>query len=415
MARGTVFTYKGRDVDPRKVGDDLKIRAIVMGRFLQRGQMLTLAVELVDTGDGSQLWSKQYNTGPLEILAVQESISQDIAERLRLGLSGDEQKRFAKNSTDNGEAYELYIKGRSHFERFTSEGFNKGVAYLNQAIEKDPNYALAYAGLAYAYYSVSSIYLPPNEAWLKARAAATKAVELDNTLPEAHISLGIVLSQFEHNWSASEKELKRAIELNPNLAVAHQHLGWILTLVGRFDDAEEEFKRAQQLDPLSTVMNVLIGWRLWLERRYEQAIEHDRKAIELEPNFWMFHLNIALVYEQQGKYSEAMAALQKAKSLDDSILVSGMIGRIYAMTGRKGEARKALDELKEQSKHRWVAPSTVALIHLGLGERDEAFEWLEKAYESRDEWMVGLKNDPRFDSLRSDPRLQNLIRRMGFQ
>jgi serine/threonine-protein kinase len=415
MARGTVFTYKGREVDPRKISDDLNVRAVVMGRVLQKGQLLTITAELIDTSDGSQLWGKQYNSAHSGILAVQESISQDITERLRLGLSGEEKKRFAKNNTDNSEAYELYIKGRYQSERFSLEGFNKGVAYFNQAIEKDPNYALAYAGLAYAYYSVSSYYLTPNEAWMKAREAAKKAVELDDTVPEAHVSLGIVLSQFERDWSGGEKELKRAIELNQNNAAAHQHYGWILTSVGRFDEAEEEFKRAQQLDPFSTSMNALLQLKYWLERRYERAIELGRKAIDMEPNFWIFHMHIALAYEQQGKFSEAMAALQKARSLDDSPSITAMIGRVYALSGRKGDARKVLDELKEQSKQRWVSPVQISYIYLGLGENDEAFAWLEKAYESRDEWLVGLRNDPGLDSIRSDPRFQNLMQRMGFQ
>jgi eukaryotic-like serine/threonine-protein kinase len=415
MARGTVFTYKDREVDPRRIADDLKVRALVMGTYLQRGQMLTITAELIDASDGSQLWGKQYNTAPSRILGVQESISQDITERLRSGLSSEETKRFAKNNTNNNEAYELYLRGRYQSERFTLEGFNTGVAYFNQAIEKDPNYALAYAGLAYAYYSVSSYYLTPNEAWMKSREAAKKAVELDDTVPEAHVSLGIVLSQFERDWAGAEKEFKRAIELNPNYAAAHLQYGWLLTVVGRFDESDEEFKRAQQLDPFSTWMNGLTQLKFWLERRPERAIELGRKAIEREPNLWLFHMHLAMTYEQQGRLSEAMAALEKARSLDDSTSITAMIARIHALSGREGDARKMLDELKEQSKQRWVSPYTISIIYLGLGEIDEAFAWLEKGYESRDEWMLGLKNDSRLDSLRSDPRFQNLMQRMGFK
>jgi DNA-binding SARP family transcriptional activator/TolB-like protein/Flp pilus assembly protein TadD len=418
MARSTVFSYKGREADPRVIGRDLGVSAVVIGRVLQFEDMLIIRAELIDVADGTQLWGEQYDRKISDILAVQEEISREISEKLRLKLTSDEQKRLTKRYTENTEAYRLYLKGRYFWNKRTEEGVKKGIQFFRQAIAKDPNYALAYAGLADSYIILGNFgvaALPLGEAVLRAREAAVTALELDDTLAEAHALLGCILVEYDWNWPDAEKEFKRAIELNPNYATAHHWYAFIyLVAIGRLDEAIGEEKRAQELDPLSLIINTNVGTLLYLARQYDEAIEQYQNALEIDPTFIITHWMLGLAYEQKEMYREAIMEFQRAVALSgESALPLALLGHAYAISGEESEALKVLNELEELSKRKYVSPYRVGAIHVGLGDGDQAIEWLQRAYQERDAWLIWLKADPVFDSLRSDPRFQDILRRIG--
>jgi serine/threonine-protein kinase len=415
IARTTMFRYKGREVDPQKVGRELGVKAVLTGKVLQRGDSLIIQADLVDVADGSQLWGEQYNRKFSDILAVQGEIAKQISQKLRMRLTGKEQQRVTKSYTENTAAYQLYLKGRYFWSKRTEEGLNKATEHIQQAIDIDPNYALAYVGLADCYnllgfYSV----LEPKEEFPRAKAAATKALEIDDTLAEAHASLGYVKLFYDWDLTSAESELKQAIELNPNYATAHHWYGVYLQLVGRFDQALVEMRRALELDPLSPSINANVGWPLYYARQYDQAIEQFQKAVERDQSSPLPHHWLAMVYGQKGMYEEAITEYQKALELSGSrSRIVAELGYIYAVSGRRSEAQKALKELKELSKRRHVSSFYMALISMGLGEKDQAFASFETAYEERSPRLIDLKVDPIFDPLRSDPRFAVLIRKMG--
>ncbi len=285
MARSTVFRYKGREADPQAVGHELGVGAVLTGRVSQVGESLIISMELVDVAHGWQLWGEQYNRNPADIFALQEEIAREISGKLRLRLTGEQQQRLTKRYTESTEAYQAYLRGRYHWNKYTREGLKKGTAYFQQAIDLDPGYALAYAGLADSYYRLSNLYLPPREAMPKAKAAAMKALEIEEMLAEAHASLGLVRFWYEWDWQGAEREYKRAIELNPGYAIAPLWYGLQLMALGRFDDALAEMKRAQDLDPLSLVINTNLGGTLYRARRYDQAIEQCRRTLEIDSSF----------------------------------------------------------------------------------------------------------------------------------
>jgi TolB-like protein/DNA-binding winged helix-turn-helix (wHTH) protein/Tfp pilus assembly protein PilF len=418
IARTTAFRYKGKDIDPNKVGRELGVRAILMGRVVQRADALIIQADLVDAADGSQLWGEQYNRKPSDIFAVQEQLSREIVKTLRLRLSGRQQSLLTRRYTENTEAYHLYLKGRYQWSKFTAEGVKKGIEHFEQAIAKDPSYAQAYAGLADSYLALASPgigLLSPSEAIPKAKAAAEKALELDETLAEAHVSLASVTDRWAKDaWATVEREDKRAIELNPNYALAHLMYGGYLSIKGRHDEAIAELKRALELDPLNLFFNSELGYRFHVARRYDEAIEQFRKTLEMDPNLWAPRQGLGWAYEQKGMYEEALAEYIKAKPLSgDSPEILAMIGRSYAVLGKRDEAQKVIDELKERAKRGYVSASLIALIYAGLGEKDQTFAWLEKAYEDRDGWIPWINVDPRYDGIRSDPRFTDLVRRIG--
>jgi tetratricopeptide (TPR) repeat protein len=323
---------------------------------------------------------------------------------------------LAKRYTENTEAYRLYLKGRYFWNKRTVDGFEKAIEYFQQAINLDPNYALAYSGLADCYALFSAGLLPPKEAMAKAKAAATKAVEIDDTLSEAHASLASVKHLYDLDWSGAEREFKRAIELNPNYAIAHLWYSHILSAVGRHNEAVAEAKRALELEPVSVLMGKNVGHILYEARQYDQALEYYKKALEMDPSFAQAQREIGLVYEQKGMYQEAMTALQKLLSLSGRYATAthkADLGHVYAVSGKSGEALKVLNELQEESKHHYVSPYDIAVIYTGLGEKEQALEWLEKVYEDRSYFLMWLSNDPRLDSLRSEPRFADLLRRVG--
>src|SRR5215472_16704872 len=414
VPRGRVFLYKGKEVEPEKVGQELSVRAVVTGRVLQRGDTLVVETELTDVSNDSQLWGEQFKLKPSDIIAVQEEISQQILDKLRLRLSGEQKRQFTKRYTDNSEAYYLYLKGRYYWNKRTADGLKKGIEYFREAIEKDPGYALAYSGLADSYdvlpfYSV----MTPKEAYPKAKAGALKALQIDDNLAEAHTSLAYALWNYDWDWTGSERENKRSLELNPNYATGHHWYGLFLSNMGRHEEAVRELKRALEIDSLSLIINTKLGVTYYYGRKYDLAIDQLRKTIDLDPRFPLAHLYLGLCYEQLGKLQEAIAEFQKGSQLSENPWFSSSLVHAYGRSGRRPEAQKELAKLLEAAKTRFLSPYFLATAYAGLGDKDKAFEGLETAYRDRADWMAYLKVDPEIDSLRSDPRFQDLLRRVG--
>lgn len=413
-ARNTVFRYKGREADPQKVGRELRVDAVLMGRLIQRGNTVIISMELVNVADGSQLWSERSEQKFSDVPAQQEEIVKKILARLQPRLTGSEQGRLSKRYTDNTEANLLYLKGLYFWNKRNEAAIRKGIEYFQQALEKDRNYALAYAGLAESY-AILPTYgdTPPEEAALNAKAAALQALEIDPTLAEAQATLGSV-SADQWDWPEAEKRLKRALELNPGNATAHGWYADYLTRVGRVDEGLAEIKRAYELDPLSLPINLGFASILFCARQYDRAIEQARKTLELEPSFIRGRVHMGLFLLQVQRYEEAIAELDRAKLLSaghSSVL--GPLGYAYAVSGRKNEARKILRELTMRAKQRHVPAIDLAVIYLGLGEKDRTFALLNRACEERSGLVTLLKVEPPFDPLRSDPRFPGLLRRVG--
>jgi tetratricopeptide (TPR) repeat protein len=409
-----VLRYRGKEIDPIKVGQELGVSAVLSGRIVQRGDNLTISAELVDVRYNKLLWGEQYDRKMSDLLATQREIAREIVEKLKLKVSGEE-KGLAKHYTENNEAYQLYMKGRFYWNRRTRDTLQKSIDYFNQAIEKDPGFALAYAGLADCYV-VPVNRLPPREAMPRGKAAAIRALELDETLAEAHTTLARVLANYDWDWRGAEKEYKRAIELNPRYAIAHQWYGGWLQVMGHPNEAIAERKLAQELDPLSPIINFELGLALYMARDYDKAIEQFQRTLELDPNFPPANQILPAAYEQKGMYSEAIAGFKKAIPLmtgSEWALTRGGLTHLYAITGKHSEALAMLDELRQLSTREYVPAPSMAIAYAGLGEQDQAFAWLEKGYEEHAFQMQWLTVEPRWDSLRSDPRFKDLVRRIG--
>ena len=411
IARSSVFSYKGKEVDPQTIARELNVEGIVTGRITQRGDNLSISVELTDARDKSHVWGEQYNRPVSDLLAVQEEISREISNQLRLNLTGEEQKRLGKRYTENTEAYQLYLKGRYFADQYSEDGFKKAVDQFHLAIQKDSKYALAYAGLAETYWVASAQFLQPREAMPKAREAALEALKIDDTLAEAHTSLAAVQAFYDYDIVSSEREFKRALELNPGSASAHQWYAWYLFVLKRPEEALREIRRAQELDPLSLLINGEVGMAYYFARQYDRAIEEDKKAVEMDPNNSFARIGLTRNYIQIRKYEEAIATASKPEP-DDSYLLASL-GEAYARSGKTAEAQKVIDKLNELTKQRYVPPYAVAWIYVGLGQKQQALDWLEKSYANREDTMIWLNSDPSLDDLRSEPRFQDLVRRVG--
>jgi tetratricopeptide (TPR) repeat protein len=382
---------------------------------LQLGQNLIIKAELIDVADGSQLWGEQYHRKPDDILMVQEEISREIAAKLRLKLSGEHEMRLKKRPTENTAAYQLYLKGRYFWNKRTEEGLRKGMEFFNQAIEEDQFYALAYVGLADSYDMLATYNLSQPSAVLdRAKAAAEKALEIDDQLAEAHTSLAKVRADYDWDWVGAEEQFKRALELNPNYATTHHWYGLHLMAMGRFGEAAAWIKQAQNLDPLSLTINASSGLPFYWSRNYIQAIEQFKKTLELDRTFSLTHVLLGQAYTQAGRFDEAVIELQRARELEDTPRVRAILGYTLAVGGNKSEAVRILAELQELAGQKYVSPYFRALIYTALDEPDQALNWLERAYEERSEWLVWLRVDPKLDSLRSEPRFAELVRRLGF-
>jgi eukaryotic-like serine/threonine-protein kinase len=410
--RSSVFRYKGKETNPQTIAKELNVQAILNGRVVQRGQDLSLFVELIDVALDKVVWSQQYNRKQADLVTLQTEIARDVSSRLKSRVSGADEAKITKTYTTNPEAYQLYLKGNYYRTKFTEEGYTKALEYYRQAIEIDPNYALAFTGIAYAYLTASDWYLPPNEVMPKVKAAALKALERDNTLAEAHILLGVTAFWYEWDWAACERELKRAIELEPNNAEAHHQYGWYLAAMGRIDQAIPEMELARGLAPLDLQLNSDVAAVYNYAGRYDQAIEQARKTTEMDRNYWFSYMILGLVYERKGQLPEAIAAVEKAHSLNNNPGITGYLGYVYAAAGKKAEAQKVLDELKVLSTQRYVPAYNVAFIYAGLNDKDQAFEWLNKGYEAHS-GLALMKVETVFDNLRPDPRYKEMLKRLN--
>jgi len=412
VSRNSVFHYKGKETDARDVGRELDVQAVLTGRLVQRGDGLAITLELVKASDNQHIWGARYDRKLSDLVALPGDISQAVTESLRLKLSGEEKQRLAKRQTNNPEVYQAYLRGAYHSASFAPGGFEKAIEYFDRAIAIEPNYAAAYAGLAHAYAELPFTDVPPQDAVLKARSAAKRALELDETIGEAHRSLSTINLNYDWDWQAAERECRRAIELNPGDALNHQYYGWYLGLMGRFDESLVVLRRAEILDPLSPNISFAIGITYYWSGQYDRAIEECRKATEFNQNVGgLIRLCLGEAYLKQRKFPEAIAEIQKAGQF--GVMQSATLGYAYAVSGNQAEAKKVLGQLQALSTQMYVPPFNIAVIYAGLGDKDQAFAWLEKAYTERSVWMPSLKIDPKFDNLRSDPRFADLMRRIG--
>jgi serine/threonine protein kinase/Tfp pilus assembly protein PilF len=414
-ARASVFRYKGKEIDLRKAGVDLSVTAILLGRLVQRGDNLALHIELVDAKTENALWKADYDRPIANLVRLQGEIARDVATKLRARLSGAEAQRVAKNYTENVEAYQLYMKGRYHLAKLNMPETQKAVLYFQQAIEVDPAYALAYVGLATAYRSFSlSFDMPAMDFLPRAKAAARRAIELDDGLAEAHAVLGFTIFWYDWNQTEAENQFRRALDLNPNSADAHWGYGHLLSNMGRHAEALAEAKRARELDPLSVLINAGEGLFLVQAGRVDEALDRLQKTFELDANSWLAHLFASEAYIDKGAYAEAIAEAHKARELNgSSSMPIAYRGYALAKSGKRAEAQADLEELLKLATKRYVPPSHVALLYIGLDNRDETLQWLERGYQQRDPKMTFLKVQRNWDSLRNDQRFQDLLRRVG--
>jgi serine/threonine-protein kinase len=415
MAQSTVSRYKGRAIDAQTAGRELRVRAVLTGRIMQSGESLRIGAELVDVATGSQLWGAQYDRKRDDIFAIQDDISQEISGKLRLKLTRAEKKRLTKRQTDDAEAYRLYLQGRHHWNRWTEDGFYKAIEFFQQAVEKDPGYALAHAGVADSYVLLGwNSYLPPKDAFPKGKMAAMGALSLDPDLGEAHTPLAAVLWLHDWHWPRAQSEFERSLALNPAYPTANHWYAEYLMTMGGLAEAIARMKKSQELDPLSLIISVAIGRAFYMARRYEEAVEQLRRTVELEPNYPVTYWILGLLLRKMGRYEQAIAEGEKGVKLSGgSSLMSAALAQTFATAGRKQQALQILDDLTNLTKQRYVAPYFFAGIHIGLGENDRAMEYLEQSYEEHSHWLIYLHLDPDMDGLRSDQRFQDLVRRVG--
>ncbi|MBV8906364.1 MAG: tetratricopeptide repeat protein [Acidobacteriia bacterium] len=406
--------YKGSTVSPEDAGRQLKVRAVLTGRLVRRGDEFAISAELVDVDHDRQLWGSQYTTKAADLLATQQDISRQISEKLRLQLNGSDMERMSRHTTEDSAAYQSYLQGRFQWNKGTLEGLQASIDFFQDAARKDPKYALAYAGEADAYASLADFnVLPTREVMPKVRSAASKAIALDDQLAEAHTSLAWARFH-DWDWSGTEQEFRRAIALNPSYPTAHVWYSDFLSAMGRFDEAQTELNRAAETSPLSPVVNLAIASRSYYARQYPAAIEQSQKTLAMDPSFASAHLLLGRAQLQNGDFPAATAELQKALELsegDNNELAAVAYGN--ALAHRPAEARKILEDLNTRSRQTYVQPLALATIYIGLGERNAAFDMLSKAYEDRSAGLVYLKVDPVFDPISSDPRFADLVRRIG--
>jgi TolB-like protein/Tfp pilus assembly protein PilF len=414
---GAVRKYADTEQDPLIAGRELKVDTVLEGSIQRLHDRTRVTVRALRVDDGVQLWGGEFDAKFSDVFAVQDSISKRVAGALALELNDDEQRRLSRRYTGNSKAYELYLRGRYFWNKGSGEGFKKGVGYFEQAIQMDPKFALAYSGLADSYILMGSYshgQIPPREAMSKARAAAERALAIDDTLAEAHASLAFVKLNYDWDWPGVEREFRRALELGPNDARTHHWYSNYLMAMSRTQEALAESRRALELSPTDVAINEHLGWAYLMARQYDQAIEHSRATLELDPDFVQAHRVLSLADLYGGHYEVAISELQKAvqPTAADPVPLA-LLARAYALSGRAAEARNLLRELEELSKQRYVSPADIAVLRGDLGEEDEAFQWLGKAYEERSNFLINLKVDPAFDSLRSDPRFAALSARIG--
>jgi tetratricopeptide (TPR) repeat protein len=415
ISRTSVMTYKGAHKSLPQIARDLNVDSVVEGTVLRSGNQVRITAQLILAAADKHLWAQSYEGNLRDMLALQKQVARSIAEQIRIELTPREQAVLKNVKRVNPDAYEAYLKGRYFWNKRTADGLKKANDYFNEAIERDPDYAQAYAGLADSYallgdweYGV----LAPKEAYPKAKAAATRALELDSTLGEAHISLAFCLDGFDWDWESAGREFRRGVELSPGYATGHQWYAWHLAALGRNDEAVAELKKAESLDPLSLIIGADLAEELLIAHRYDEAIRHGRKTMAMDPFFAVAHYELGQAFVQKHMYNEAIAELQKAIELSGgSTTCTSNLAYAYAVSGMKNEAVKILNDLKNRSHHGFSNAPEIALVYVGLDEKDQAMAWLEKAYAER--FNPGVLLRPAFDPLRSDARFQDLLRRIG--
>ena len=405
--RSSVFRYKGKETTPQAIARELNVQAVLNGRVTQRGPDLSLFVELIDVALDKVVWSQQYNRKQTDLVTLQSDIARDVSSRLSSKLSGAEEAKVTKVYTTNPEAYQLYLKGKYYQSKYNEDGYRKAIDHYQQAITLDPNYALAHLGLAEVYNNASDWYLAPNVAMPKAKAAILKAIELDNTLAEAHYYLGIFTFWYDWDWATAEREMKRAIELDPNYTM----YGLYLAAMGKHDEAIRAQEMTNRRSPLDLQFCMDMSGIYLAAAKVDQSIEESRKTIELDPTYWGGYQELGLALQRKKQFPEAIAALEKARALDNNPSVSGYLGFAYAAAGKRAEAQRVLDELKELSKKQYVPAYSIAIIYAGLNDKDQAFEWLNKAYTDRSFYIALLNFESTLDNLRPDARFKQLLER----
>ena len=419
IARTSIIRYKGLTKPVAEIGRELNVGTVLEGSVRVAGKKLRITAQLIDAATEEHLWAETYDRNLEDAFAIQTDIAKRITKALKVRVLQNETLRLEKKATGIPEAYSLYLKGRHALNTRTEKGLKDAIEHFEDSIRHDPKFALAYTGLADAYSILASYsleYVPPKEGFPKAKKAAEKALLIDNYLAEAHASLGLVKFYYEWDWNGAEAEFKKALELNPGYAQAHQYYADFVKSFGRFDEALEEMKKALTLDPLSYSINTGIGHVLYLSRKYDLAIDQYRKVVESDPAFVPARLWFGRPYLQKGMFKEAIQQSEEAVKLANESTVSlATLGQAYASAGNKGDAGKILDRLLERSKKQYVPSYWIALVQMSIGNKDEAFAWLEKAYNDRSSWLVWANVEPRFDTLRSDPRFTSLLVRIGFE
>ena len=415
VACSMVFRFKGKDVNPQEVGTLLNVRAVMLIRVIPLEQKLIIRSELVRVSDGSQIWGEQYNRTPSDLLEIQEEIARDISDSLKIKLSEQELVRLTKRPTDNHEAYNLYLRGRYFWNRYSKDWVLKAIECFEQAIAIDANYALAYCGLADAYFRLSNIHMPPREVLPKAKEAATKALQIDENLAEAHSSLGLIRVYYDHDWTGAETAFKRSLELRPDLVLSHQRYGSYLTFLGRFDEAIEHYEHALELDPFSLHAHMNLATAYYLMGEHQRAIGILQKTLELEPSYMPTHFVMGCTYIQQQLLTEAIAEFQTIYKQDgDAFMALGYMGYAHGLAGQRAEAKNLLNILKDISRRKYVSLYSMVVIHLGLEEPEPALDLLEKLFKEGNDWLVWLKVSPELKILRNHPRFKDLLMRVGF-
>jgi serine/threonine-protein kinase len=415
MSRSTMFRYKGRNADPQQVGRELKVSAVLAGRVLQRGDRLDIRTELVKVDDGTQLWGERYDRRVADVFALQDDIAREISGKLKLKLTGEEQKRISKRYTDNPEAYSLYVEGRFYWNKRTAASIQKALDLFNQALQRDPNYALGYLGVADCYAILPQYAGVPNvDAETKARAAVAKALEIDPALAEAHATLGII-HRLWWEWHDAEAEFKRAIELKPNYATAHHWYAITLNDQRRYSEALAEIVKAQALDPLSQIINSVLAISLENNARRAEAIEQYRRTIDLDPAFGFAHMRLGRLQMSMGERQNGLQELEKAVELSGrSSEPLSRLAYAYAQIGRRDDALAIVSELKQKLQNKTTSPYRIGYVYAGLGERQEAYRWFDRALREHDFFLIEINAHPHdFDSWRSDPRFQQLLKGMN--
>lgn len=417
VARTSAFFFRGKEIDIREIGRKLNVGAVLEGSVRKAGNRLRITAQLVNVADGYHLWSERYDREMEDVFAIQEEISLSIVDKLKGKLLKEEKVKLVKRYTDNPEAYNLYLKGRYFWNRRYEGGLQKAVECFQEAIDKDPLYALAYAGIADCYNQFGLwSFLHSKEAYPRAKVACAKALEIDDTLAEAYASLGWIKTFYDWDWAEAEKAFKRALELNPNYAAAHYFYGLYLGIMGNGVEAIAEAKKSVELDPLCLILNAVLGLSLYWWRQYDEAIEQLHKTLEMDPNFAIAHFYLGLSYAGKQRWKESIISFQEFVNLwPGSPIPVGYLGFAYGMSGQEDETLKMLDQLSKLSQQRYVSSLYKALVYAGLGKKNQAFEYLDKAYDERESWMVTLKTAPFMDILRSDPRYEALIKKMGME